>query len=97
MLTERVLRKLYESAELSRDAPISFQTRLIFGITLSTGMRISELHLLTCSRIRFGEQDGKKVIFIRSIIGSKVGASKNARGGWRFTKEKRKEVTIFQC
>ena len=36
------------------------------------------------------------MIRIKGIIGSRIGASKNAQGGWKWVKEKPKEVTIFR-
>ena len=79
VLSENDIQKLYESPELSSNTSTTFQTRLIFNLALSTGMRISELHQLKCSQVKFGEQNGEKVIWIKSIIGSTAGTSKNAR------------------
>lgn len=70
---------------------------MIFDIGLITGVRLSELHQLTNSKFLFGEQEQEvqHVILIRSIVGYSMEASKNAKGGWCFDKEKPKEVTIF--
>ena len=45
--------------------------------------------------MEFRQQDDQDVIRIRGCIGSSVGVAKNAQGGFKFVKEKPKEVTNF--
>lgn len=95
VLSSEDVEKLYSSPELSKESPRSFQTRMIYNLAISTNMRIGELHQLKRSQFKFSEQNGRGVIWVRCIVGSRIGASKNAKGGWKAVKEKPKEVPIF--
>lgn len=95
VLSYEDLVKLYDSDELSKRTPSSFQCRLIFHIALSTAMRASEMLHLRLSQLSFINQKGQDVLMIVGTIGSKKGASKNAPGGISAIKQRPKEICIW--
>lgn len=95
VLTGEDVKKLFESAQLSRATPASFQCRLLFGIALMTAMRPTELRLLRLSQFSKLCMSGEEVWKICSRVGSIDGTSKTSHGGWNAVNSKPKEVIIW--
>lgn len=95
VLSVKYLRNLYESECLATTYPVTFICRLIFNVALATEMRPGELHKLECSQVVRRKFDGEDVIVITGMIGSTDGVTKNAKGGWRETSTRPKQIFIW--
>lgn len=95
VLSKEDVIKLYESPLLDRDTPLGFQARLVFSVALITAMRPSALVHLTVGQVQKITCGGEQVWKICGVIGSRVGASKTATGGWKAVQDKPQEVCVW--